>query len=60
MEKLVSIRSEMACSHLHTRLLLGMGFRHFSMQPAKMLAQRNHLVEQCGTIRKQNRTNTQK
>lgn len=38
MEKPVSICGEMAGDPIYTRLLLGMGFRHFSMQPAKMLA----------------------
>lgn len=38
MDKPVSICGEMAGDPIYTRLLLGMGFRHFSMQPAKMLA----------------------
>lgn len=38
MEKTVSICGEMAGDPIFARLLLGMGFRHFSMQPAKMLA----------------------
>lgn len=38
MEKPVSICGEMAGDPVFARLLLGMGFRHFSMQPSKMLA----------------------
>ncbi|MBO4575903.1 MAG: phosphoenolpyruvate--protein phosphotransferase [Neisseriaceae bacterium] len=38
MEKPVSICGEMAGDPMFARLLLGMGFRHFSMQPSKMLA----------------------
>ncbi|MBR5675147.1 MAG: phosphoenolpyruvate--protein phosphotransferase [Neisseriaceae bacterium] len=38
MEKPVSICGAMAGDPMFARLLLGMGFRHFSMQPSKMLA----------------------
>ena len=38
MDKPVSICGEMAGDPVFARLLLGMGFRHFSMQPSKMLA----------------------